>query len=69
MVAFGAIVEPPLIGFAEVVTSFLSQLVSQLVSSSQASSPVSPHSAGGASGSTRSLSKPGEVYAISGPTP
>jgi len=65
MVAFAAIIEPPLIGFASVVTSFLSQLVY----SSQASSPVSPHSAGGAFGSTRSLSKPGEVYAISGSTP
>jgi hypothetical protein len=60
-----AVVELPPVGFASVGSGFSSQLAS----SSRVSSPVSPYSTGGASGLVGSLSKPGEVSAISGPAP
>jgi hypothetical protein len=64
-VASHAVVEPPSVGFVSVGSGFLSQFPS----SSQLSSPVSPDSAGGDSRLAGSLSKPGEVFAISGPAP
>jgi hypothetical protein len=60
-----AVVEPPPVGFVSVGSG----LSSQLTSSSQVSSPVSPDSASGASDLAGSLSKPSEVSTISGPEP
>jgi hypothetical protein len=57
------LVMPPPIGYASVGSSFSSQLAA----SSWVSSPVSPDSIGGASGLAGSLSKPGEVFALTDP--
>jgi hypothetical protein len=63
-VASLAVVPPPSVGFASVGSG----LSSQLASSSRVSSPVSLDSVGGASGLAGSLSKLGEVFALTGPT-
>jgi hypothetical protein len=63
LVAYPAVVPPLSVGFASVG----SELSSQLVSSSWVSSPVSPDFANGAFGLVGSLSKPGEVSALTGP--
>jgi hypothetical protein len=64
-VASWEVVEPLSVGFVSVGFGFSSHLAS----SSRVSSPVSPDSAGGTFGLAGSVSKMGEVSAISRPAP